>query len=73
MFSRWVHWYANWEPTISPKLKSTIGSMTTVSKTYLDRLRALPNVEIARLVQVRRAARPASYEDYEVEEETFWA
>lgn len=73
VFSRWVHWYANWEPTISPKLKSTIGSMTTVSKTYLDRLRALPNVEIARLVQVRRAARPASYKDYEFEEEAFWA
>ena len=72
VFSRWVHWYANWEPTISPKLGSAVCSMTTVSKTYLDRLCALPDVEIARLVQVRRAVRPASYKDYEVEEETFW-
>ena len=73
VFSRWVHWYADWEPTILPKFGSTVCSMTTVSKTHLDTLRALPGVEIARLVQVRRAARPASYKDYEVEEETFWA
>ena len=73
VFSRWVHWYANWEPTRSPKLKSAVGSMTMVSRAKLDTLRALPGVEIGRLVQVRRAVRPASYKDYEVEEETFWA
>ena len=73
VFSRWVHWYANWEPTKSPKLKSAVGSMTTVSKANLNRLRALSGVEITRLVRVRRAVRPASYKDYEAEEEAFWA
>ena len=73
VFSRWVHWYANWEPTILPKFGSAVCSMTTVSKTHLDTLRALPGVEIARLVRVRRAFRPTSYQDYEVEEEDFWA
>lgn len=72
-FSRWVHWYANWEPTILPNFGSTVCSMTTVSKTSLDKLRALPGVEIGRLVRVRRAARSAPYKDYEVEEEAFWA
>ena len=72
VLSRWVHWYANWEPTIFPDLGSAVGSMTTVSKSRLDKLRASHGVEIARLVRVRRGTRREIYEKCEVETESYW-
>ena len=72
VLSRWVHWYADWEPAIFPELKSAVGSITTVLKSSLDKVRASHGVEIARLVRVRRAARREIYRELEVETEAYW-
>ena len=72
VLSRWVHWYADWEPTIFPELEDAVCSMTTVLKSSLDKLRASRGVEIARLVRVRRAARRAIYMQHEVEVKAYW-
>ena len=72
VLSRWVHWYADWEPTIFTELRSAVGSMTTVLKSSLDKVCASHDVEIARLVRVRRGVRPEVYLKQEVETDTFW-
>ena len=72
VLSRWIHWYADWEPAIFPELGSAVGSMTTVLNSSLYKLRASRGVEIARLVRVRRTARRETYRKLEVESETFW-
>ena len=72
VLSRWVHWYANWEPTIFPELKSSVGSMTTVLKSRLEELRAFRGVEIALLVRVRRAEQRETYLKHELETEAYW-
>ena len=73
ILSRWVHWYADWEPTAFPELESAVGSITTVSKSILDKLRASHGLKIARLVKVRRAARSEIYREFKVETEAYWA
>ena len=72
VLSRWVHWYADWKPTIFPDLESGVSSMTTVLKSSLDKLRASHGVEIARLVRIRWASRREIYSEYEVEAESYW-
>ena len=72
VLSRWIHWYADWEPAIFPEIGSAVSSMTTVLNSSLDKLRASRSVEIAKLVQVRRTARRETYRELEVESETFW-
>ena len=73
MLSRWIHWYADWQPAIFPELETVVGSVTTVSRESVERLCARPNVEIARLVRVRHAVRPQTYSQPEVEAQAFWA
>ena len=72
VLSRWVHWYADWEPTIFPELESDVCSMTTVSKSGLDKLRASCDAEIAQMLRIRWASRPEVYQEYEVKEEAYW-
>ena len=72
VLSRWVHWYADWEPMIFPELQSGVCSMTTVSKSVLDKLRTSYGVEIARLVRICWASRREVYKEYEVEAEAYW-
>ena len=72
VISRWVHWYADWEPTRFTEIGSAIGSMTTVLKSCLDKVRASHDVEIARLVRVRRGVKPKVYMKPEVEVNTYW-
>ena len=72
VLSRWVYWYVDWEPTIFSELESAIGSMTTVLKSSLDKLRASHGVETAQLIRVRRAVRHESYRELEVEDEACW-
>lgn len=73
VLTRWVHWYADWGPAMFRELESTIGSMSTVLKSSLDKLCASGDVEVARLVRVRRGTRQAIYDKHEVEIESFWA
>ena len=72
VFSRWIHWYTDWEPTTFPELKSTVGSITTVSKASLDRLQLSKGMEIKPMATVRRTTRSMPYHDYEVDTEVFW-
>ncbi len=72
VISRWIHWYADWEPAISRDLGSVVCSMTTVLKSSLARLRASYGKEIARLVRVRRAVGRDIHREVEVETEAFW-
>ena len=72
VLSRWIHWYADWEPAIPRSLGSALCSMTTVAKSSLDRLRSSYGIEIARLVRVRRAVGRDIHRDVEVETEAFW-
>ena len=71
VFSRWVHWYADWEPTTFRELRSNTGSITTVSESSLDKLRMLVGVQLRLWTRVRRTVRSAPYRDYEVETQTF--
>ena len=70
--SRWIHWYANWEPTVEEGLNSYIGSLSTASKGSLDMLHNSSGMETACLVRVRRGIRPDSYLELESTTETFW-
>ena len=72
VFSRWIHWYSDWEPTTFPELKSTVGSITTVSKESLDKLQLSKGMEIKPMATVRRTTRSMPYHDYEVDTEVFW-
>ena len=73
VLSRWVHWYADWDPAILPELKSDVSSMTTILRSSLDQLRARQGLDVARLVRIRRVARRGIYRELEVEEEAYWA
>ena len=72
VLSRWIHWYADWEPAIYWDLRSGVCSMTTVLASSLDRLRASYDMEIAQLVRVRRAARQDIHREDAVKIETYW-
>ena len=72
VLSRWVYWYANWEPTVSCGLKSAVGSITTVSAAAMRRLSSCAGLELARLVRIRKAVRRESYMKHEVETEAYW-
>lgn len=72
VLSRWIHWYTDWEPTMFTELGSAVGSMTTVSQSSLDKVCASHDVEIARLVRVRRGVKPKVYLEPEVEVDTYW-
>ena len=70
--SRWIHWYADWQPTMFPELDSVLGSITTISKSRLDRLRDLHGLDVAPLVKIRWGTRKRNYHDQEVQSESFW-
>ena len=72
VLSRWVHWYADWKPTMFRELRSSVGSITTVLKSSLDELRASHGLEIAQLVRIRRGTRQEIYKEHEVEAESYW-
>ena len=72
VLSRWVHWYADWKPKIFTELESAVGSMTTVLKSSLDKVCASPDVEVARLVRIRRGVKPKIYLEHEVEVDAYW-
>ncbi len=72
IISRWVHWYTDWEPAIFQELDSTVGSITTVSRSKLDKLCTLHGLDIALLVRGRRATRRELSLGQEVRTETFW-
>ena len=72
MLSRWMYWYANWEPTNWPEMGSFVGSITTVSASALNELRTRNDTDVAKLVRVRRGTRPESWGPVDVGEETFW-
>lgn len=71
-FSRWIHWYADWAPARFTKINSIVGTMTTVLKSRLDKLRACHGIEIAQLVRVRRGTRDRIHLDHEVEIDSYW-
>ena len=72
VLSRWVHWYTNWEPVSFPELGSTVSSMTTVLQSNLDKLRTSCDLDIKRLVRVRRASKPDAFSTYRVKAEAWW-
>ena len=72
VLSRWMHWYADWEPTKLKEMSSFVGSISTVSESVLDDFRTRQNMDVARLVTVRRGMRPEVWGEVDVEEETFW-
>ena len=72
VMSRWVHWYADWEPATYQGLDSYIGSLTTVSKRGLKRLRGMRGLETSWLVRVRLATKPETYLKPKIDEESFW-
>ena len=72
VLSRWVHWYADWEPIATGDLGSTVCSVTTVLKSNLDHLRTSYGADIGRLVRVRRATRRDINLEHEAKAEAFW-
>ncbi len=72
VLSRWVHWYADWEPIAIGDLGSTVCSVTTVLKSNLDHLRISYGADIGRLVRVRRATKRDIDLEHEAKAEAFW-
>ena len=71
VFSRWLHWYANWEPVIFPELESSVCSLVTVSKSNIDDLRHLVGTRLGRWARVRQTVRSSRYGKYKVKSEVF--
>ncbi|WP_296598667.1 hypothetical protein [Phenylobacterium sp.] len=72
LFSRWTHWYVDWEPVHPIALVNPLGALTTVRSSDLRSLAAEPGVDIAWFARVKIGRRTEVYRDYEVEERGFW-
>ncbi len=70
--SRWIHWYADWQPAKFGQLESPIGSLSTVPRAWLEDLRARPGAEVARLVRARHGTKQEIREDREVQPQSCW-
>ena len=71
VFSRWKHWYADWEPVAFPDLESSVCYMVTVSKSNIDNLRQLVRTQLKRWTRVRETTRSSLYGEYEVKSDVF--
>ena len=69
--SRWIHWYADWEPVNFPELEPIVCSLVTVSQSNIDSIQQLLGTQLDRWVRVQRADRSSSYGKYEVTSEVF--
>ena len=69
--SRWIHWYADWEPVNFPELEPSVCSLVTVSKSNIDSLQHLLGTQLNRWARVQRTVRSSSYGKYEVKSEVF--
>ena len=69
--SRWIHWYADWEPVTFPELEPNVCSLVTVSKSNIERIQQLVGTQLNRWTRVRRSVRSSSYGKYEVSSEVF--
>ena len=72
VFSRWVHWYSDWEPSTFRDVNCSISGMTTVTNAYVGRLRFYVDSETKTLVRVRRGIGRKYQSKTEVEETAFW-
>lgn len=73
VFSRWIHWHTNWEPTAFSKLNYAIGSMTTISKSSLEKLQNLLGVTIRPIGKITRTIDSDMYDpEHKVCTDTFW-
>ena len=70
--SRWIHWYADWQPAKFRQLDSPIGSLSTVSGALLEELRACPGVEVAQLLRARHGTTQEIREDREIATASCW-
>ena len=71
VFSRWIHWYADWEPVTFRELNPNVCSLVTVSKSSIVEIRRLVATQLKRWTRVRRTVRPSRYGKYEVKSEAF--
>lgn len=69
--SRWIHWYADWEPVTFPELEPSVCSLVTVSNSDIDSLQKLLGTQLNRWARVRRTVRSSGYGKYEVTSEVF--
>ena len=69
VFSRWIHWYANWEPVSFPQLGPSVCSLVTVSKPYIDDLEQLLATRLGHWAIVKQATRSSRFGEYEVKSE----
>lgn len=69
--SRWIHWYADWEPVTFPELEPSVCSLVTVSKSNIEHIQQLVGIKLNRWTRVRRSARSSSHGKYEVSSEIF--
>ena len=71
--SRWIHWYADWEPVTFPELEPSVCSLVTVSKSNIEDIQQLLGTQLNRWARVQRTVRSSSYGKYEVTSEVFRA
>ena len=72
VLSRWIYWYADWEPVVFPELLTSVSSVTTISKTQLNKLCGFPHIEIAQLVKIRQGVRDGVCTECEIESDVYW-
>ena len=69
--SRWIHWYADWEPVTFPELEPSVCSLVTVSKSNIESIQQLLGIQLTRWARVQRTVRSSSFGKYEVTSEVF--
>ena len=69
--SRWIHWYADWEPVTFPELEPSVCSLVTVSKSNIEGIQQLLGTQLNRWTRVQRTVRSSSYGKYQVTSEVF--
>ena len=72
VFSRWVHWYSDWEPAMHSDIESSVCSMTTVAGADWARLTSGTGTQTSVLARVRTGSKAQSYSSLEVEQAAFW-
>ena len=72
VFSRWVHWYSDWEPAIHSAIDSDVSSMTSVTSSHWERLASAADTQTRVLARVRTGSRARSYSKLELQERAFW-
>ncbi len=71
VLSRWVHWYADWEPFTFPELGPNVCWLASVSQSHLEQIQRNFTIRLTRRTMIRRGTRSSGYGQCKVESDVF--